>query len=82
MLFQCVAPKGWVAWVFWIWGGSRGPSAYPGYGKNGRLWRSLGLDTPNNNTERDLFNAATWVTLEDGLKASFWSSSWLHGQTL
>jgi hypothetical protein len=29
-----------------------------------------------------LFNAATRVTLGDGHKASFWSSSWLHGQCL
>jgi hypothetical protein len=30
----------------------------------------------------NLFNAATRVILEDGHKASFPSSSWLHGQSL
>jgi hypothetical protein len=32
--------------------------------------------------DRHLFNAATRVTLGDGLKVSFLSSSWLNGQTL
>jgi hypothetical protein len=39
----------------------------------------VGTETPNDATDRDLFNAATRVTIGNGAKASFWSSSWLHG---
>jgi hypothetical protein len=39
----------------------------------------VGSETPNDATDRDLFNAATRVTIGDGSKASFWSSSWLDG---
>ena len=41
----------------------------------------VGLETPNDDTDRDLFNAATIVTVGDGRTASFWSSSWLNGTT-
>ena len=40
----------------------------------------VGLDTPNDDIDRRLFNAATEVTIGDGKKARFWSSSWLNGQ--
>jgi hypothetical protein len=39
----------------------------------------VGSETPNDATDRDLFNAATRVTIGDGSKASFWSSSWSDG---
>jgi mannosylglycoprotein endo-beta-mannosidase len=39
----------------------------------------VGTETPNGAADRDLFNAATRVTIGNGAKASFWSSSWLHG---
>ena len=39
----------------------------------------VGLETPNDKTDRDLFNAATSVTIGDGMVARFWSSSWLNG---
>lgn len=39
----------------------------------------VGLETPNDQQDRDLFNAATKVTIGNGKKASFWSSSWLNG---
>jgi hypothetical protein len=39
----------------------------------------VGSETPNDASDRDLFNAATRVTIGNGVKASFWSSSWLHG---
>jgi hypothetical protein len=39
----------------------------------------VGTETPNDASDRDLFNAATRVTIGNGAKASFWSSSWLHG---
>lgn len=42
----------------------------------------VGLETPNDETDRTLFNAATKVSIGDGRKASFWSSSWLNGKTL
>jgi hypothetical protein len=41
----------------------------------------VGLETPNDEVDRSLFNAATKVTVGDGNKASFWSSSWLNGAT-
>jgi hypothetical protein len=44
-----------------------------------KLW--VGLETPNDDTDRQLFNAATEVTIGDGRRASFWSSSWLRGAT-
>jgi hypothetical protein len=37
----------------------------------------VGTETPNDATDRELFNVATRVTIGDGSKASFWSSSWL-----
>jgi hypothetical protein len=39
----------------------------------------VGSETPNDASDLDLFNAATCVTIGNGAKASFWSSSWLHG---
>jgi hypothetical protein len=39
----------------------------------------VGSETPNDASDLDLFNAATRVTIGNGAKASFWSSSWLHG---
>ena len=39
----------------------------------------VGSETPNDDSDRNLFNAATRVTVGDGLKASFWGSSWLDG---
>ena len=39
----------------------------------------MGSETPNDASDLDLFNAATRVTIGNGAKASFWSSSWLNG---
>jgi hypothetical protein len=39
----------------------------------------VGSETPIDASDLDLFNAATTVTIGDGAKASFWSSSWLNG---
>jgi hypothetical protein len=39
----------------------------------------VGSETPNDASDLDLFNAATRVTIGNGAKASFWSSSWLNG---
>ncbi|XP_071680370.1 uncharacterized protein [Lolium perenne] len=39
----------------------------------------VGSETPNDVADLDLFDAATRVTIGNGAKASFWSSSWLHG---
>ncbi|XP_071681840.1 uncharacterized protein [Lolium perenne] len=39
----------------------------------------VGTETPNDAADLELFNAATRVTIGNGAKASFWSSSWLHG---
>ncbi|KAK1610430.1 hypothetical protein QYE76_034103 [Lolium multiflorum] len=39
----------------------------------------VGSETPIDASDLDLFNAATLVTIGDGAKASFWSSSWLNG---
>ena len=39
----------------------------------------VGSETPNDYADRSHFNAATRVTIGDGLKASFWGSSWLDG---
>ena len=39
----------------------------------------VGLETPNNNTNMNLFNCATRVTVGDGMMKDFWSSSWLNG---
>jgi hypothetical protein len=41
----------------------------------------VGLETPNDDIDRNLSNAATKVTTGNGKKASFWSSSWLDGTT-
>jgi hypothetical protein len=40
----------------------------------------VGLETPNDEMDRSLFCAATKVTVGDGHKASFWSSSWLDAR--
>jgi hypothetical protein len=40
----------------------------------------VGLETPNDEMDRSLFCAATKVTIGDGYKASFWSSSWLDAR--
>ena len=37
------------------------------------------LRNANDEADRNLFNAATRVTVGNGLKASFWGSSWLDG---
>ena len=39
----------------------------------------VGSETPNDCIDKSLFSAATRVTVGDGLKASFWESSWLDG---
>jgi hypothetical protein len=39
----------------------------------------VGLETPNDETDMELFNAVTRVTVGDGMRASFRSSSWLNG---
>ena len=39
----------------------------------------VGLETPNNAADKELFNAATEVTIGDGMTAHFWTSSWLNG---
>jgi hypothetical protein len=41
----------------------------------------VGTETPNDESDRSLFNAATRVTIGDGKRASFWSSSWVDGST-
>jgi hypothetical protein len=43
----------------------------------GRPWG--GLPVPCDDTDRELFAAATSVTLGDGASASFWHDSWLFG---
>jgi mannosylglycoprotein endo-beta-mannosidase len=52
----------------WLWYEWRAPE---------KPW--VGSETPNDASDIDLFNAATRVTIGNGSKASFWSSSWLHG---
>ena len=42
-----------------------------------RAW--CGQETPCTAADRDLFAAATKVTIGDGNKAIFWESSWLEG---
>ena len=42
-----------------------------------RAW--FGLGTPCNNKDRDIFGAASKVTIGDGATARFWESSWLNG---
>jgi hypothetical protein len=37
------------------------------------------MDVPYDETDRQLFNAATKITLGDGAKALFWHSAWLDG---
>jgi hypothetical protein len=39
----------------------------------------VGMETPNDETDQQLFNALTKVTVGNWKKASFWSLSWLHG---
>ena len=41
----------------------------------------IGLQTPNDAADRDLFNVATRITIGDGRMASFWSSPWLDGSS-
>jgi hypothetical protein len=48
-------------------------------------WTSLdkpwvGLETPYDEVDRNLFNVATKVTIGDRHKASFWTSSWLDAK--
>jgi hypothetical protein len=52
----------------WLWYEWKAP---------GKPW--VGTETPNDDSDRQLFSAATRVTIGDGRKASFWSSSWLNG---
>jgi hypothetical protein len=40
----------------------------------------VGLETPNDEVDRSLFNVATKVTIGDRHKASFWTSSWLDAK--
>ena len=40
------------------------------------------METRNDAADRALFHAATKVTIGDGAKASFWSSSWIDGTSL
>ncbi|KAK1642062.1 hypothetical protein QYE76_059867 [Lolium multiflorum] len=44
-----------------------------------RQW--VGLETPNDEMDMNLFNAATKISIGDGRKACFWSSSWLSGSS-
>ena len=53
----------------WLWDEWKAPE---------KPW--VGFETPNDASDRQLFNAATRVTIGDGKKASFWSSSWLDGK--
>jgi len=41
-----------------------------------------GLELPIHEDDIALFNAATVITLGNGHKACFWTSRWLHGQSL
>jgi hypothetical protein len=43
-----------------------------------RAWSNL--EVPCDKADRDLFNASTTVTIGNGKKALFWTSSWIHGQ--
>ena len=43
----------------------------------GRPW--VGLGTPCDSTDMDLFYAATTITVWDGRTTNFWHSPWLHG---
>ncbi|KAI4981082.1 hypothetical protein ZWY2020_021567 [Hordeum vulgare] len=43
-----------------------------------RAW--VGLETPCNDDDMELFFAATTITIGDGLAAPFWHSPWLNGQ--
>ena len=42
-----------------------------------KTWAGTG--TPCNDDDRDLFAAATTVSVGNGCKAKFWESSWLNG---
>lgn len=42
----------------------------------------LGLLVPCDETERELFNVATEITIGNGVKANFWNSNWLNNQSL
>jgi hypothetical protein len=53
-------------WLWYLW------DARP------RPWK--GMELPVDNSDIALFNAATVVTLGNGEKATFWTSSWLQGQ--
>jgi len=48
--------------------------------EEGRMLNNL--DTPCDTTDRLLFAAATSITVGDGMRTSFWSNAWLHGQRL
>ena len=52
----------------WLWHGWRSEN---------KPW--VGMDVPCDETDRQLFNAATKVTLGNGAKALFWHSAWLDG---
>jgi hypothetical protein len=39
----------------------------------------VGLDTPCDSTDRDLFNASTVITVGKGDKVSCWHSNWVNG---
>jgi hypothetical protein len=54
----------------WLWYQWRQPE---------RAWSKL--EVPCDSVDRDLFNASTVVTVGNGKKASFWTSSWLNGST-
>uniref|UniRef100_A0A453RS56 Reverse transcriptase domain-containing protein n=1 Tax=Aegilops tauschii subsp. strangulata TaxID=200361 RepID=A0A453RS56_AEGTS len=58
----------WALRLRWLWYEWKAPE---------KPW--VGSETPNDASDLDLFNAATRVTIGNGAKASFWSSSWLHG---
>jgi hypothetical protein len=47
--------------------------------KKGRAWNKL--DIPCDETDRDLFNASTIVTIGNGRTALFWSSTWINGSS-
>lgn len=40
----------------------------------------VGLDTPCDEIDRDLFAASTEITVGDGNTARFWSSAWIDGR--
>ncbi len=53
----------------WLWNEWRDPS---------KPW--VGLETPCDGVDRDLFAASTKITVGDGNTTRFWDSAWINGQ--